>query len=199
MILETVIISGLLVGFGGYVFRIKSKHDRIFETKLESWETDLLSFVNENGLKGIDLEFKPHSKKKLISTYNQNINNDIKFIASQIDKGYDFIDTTYSSGYYFGPHIHYLSNEFFYIISGKIKIKKCKFTKKNCNNCIYEKCVLFENKEHFETMETINIGPGEWAYIEKDIYHTFEVLEETHCIVITVPPISLLDYSEELN
>lgn len=98
--IDVVVGTVAIVGFGVYIHHTKRKVDSTFAKIEKSWEGNLLNFVNRNGLRGIDLNFLDSSDIKKKS----NAVETIDFIGSNISKGYDFIDSTFEKGYTFGPH-----------------------------------------------------------------------------------------------
>lgn len=183
--LEIIVYSVFVLAFGGVVYHHKRKSDKFHSSIDATWDTTILSFVERNGLSGIDMNFKPTTNVKKKSSAKEFI----KFIGSNIPKGYDFIDASFEKGYAFGPHDHQYSSKFVYVLSGKIKIVYCNNTPNNCNKCAGD-CLLFTgNAPQADLTEKI-LCAEEWLYTGSGVYHTFEAMEDSRCIMITLPPIS---------
>lgn len=182
--LEVVVTILAAAGFGAYVVNAKHKGEARFVAIEKSWETTIMSFAKDNGLEGIDLEFM--SKKDLKK--KSNTVDSIQFVAQKVDKGFDFIDSKVKSGYKFGPHIHHNSSEFFYVTSGKIRITKCNRNPELCVECSGN-CGLYDDNQFNQFNEVHTLVAGDYHYIIPNRFHTFEALEDSSVIVITLPPI----------
>ncbi len=184
--LETVIIAAVVAGFGTFVVRSRIRGESRFSKVESSWNNTLLSFARDNGLEGLDLEFKtPTDIKK-----KSNDKGKVSFIAPSIDKGYDLIDTIVQQGYSFGPHVHHGSSEFFYVLSGKIKIAECKNDPKDCLKKCGNLCGLYTGEPYNEDNTVHILKAGENLFIPASKFHTFDALEDSRVIVVTLPPIS---------
>lgn len=184
---EVVITSVILLSIGGYIAHIKKQGDKKFKIVETEWSNNILTFIERNGLKDIDIEFRNEVDLKKKSTYKEYI----KFVGLDIKKGYDFIDSTFESGYYFGPHDHHHASEFIYVIDGEMKISLCKNTPDFCDNC-NGNCPLYNNEE-IDSTEIKILKSGDFVYIESGKFHTFEALKDSRCITIAMPPISTRD------
>jgi len=171
--LEFVFGSVVLLSVGGYLHRAKTKSDKAFKMVEKTWTDSLLSFVEQNGLSDIDIEFKtPANIKK-----KSNAKESIRFVATDIPKGYDFIDSSFEKGYIFASHDHKYSNEFIYVIDGELRITLYKSS----------------NRNEEITKDLINVkvlSAGDYAFISPGEYHDFEALTDCRCICVTLPPIS---------
>jgi quercetin dioxygenase-like cupin family protein len=182
--IEFVLASVISLSFCGFVYLKKVKSDKVMSNLTGVWEENLLSFVKSNGLTGVDIEFKPNTdRKKKFRTKDH-----IKFVGSGIPKGFDFIDGEFDSGYFFGSHDHRYSTEFIYVIEGKVRISICNNTPEGCMNC-GDNCALKSPKGKKNIVQFV-LKPKDSIFIPTGKFHTFEALEKSRCITITVPPIS---------
>jgi len=190
--LETVIVAAVVAGFGTFVIRSRIRGESRFSKVESSWSNSLLSFAKDNGLEGLDLEFKnPKEIKK-----KSNGKEKVSFIAPTIDKGYDLIDTTVQQGYSFGQHFHRGSSEFFYVLSGKIRIEQCVNDPSDCIEKCRNICGLYTNVNYNENNIVNILNAGDSLFIPASKFHTFEALEESRVIVVTLPPISEIHHKK---
>ncbi len=182
---EIVFSLVFMLCIGGYIVSMKKRVDRHFESHTTIWTDTLLSFVEKNGLSDIDIEFKSISDIKKKS----NTKESIIFVGKEIPKGYDFIDSTFEVGYYFGPHKHEYSSEFIYIIDGEMEITLCRNTPDFCDGC-ENGCSLYEKNKTEELVEIKTLKSGDFIYVDSGKYHTIKVLKKLRCISVALPPMS---------
>lgn len=189
--LETVIISAVVVSFGTFVVKSRMESNSKFAEAETSWNDTLLSFVKENGLDGLDILFKDQSDlKKKISNENK-----VTFIAPTVKKGYDLVDTFLKGGYSFGPHFHNKSSEFFYVLSGKIRVSQCRNSPTECSTKCGNNCGLYSDTPYNKDNVVSTLGAGDNLFVPESKFHTFEALEDSRVIVVTLPPISEIEYN----
>lgn len=182
---EIVITAAGAIGVCVYVAYNKIKGEDRFAKIEAKWEDSLLSFVRDNGLSQVDLEFKSTGDVKKKSDAKESI----EFIGLDENKGYDFVDSKFEKGYKFGPHIHRQSSEFFYVLEGVVRITKCTRVPEECYKC-GGTCGLSEDGELNGFNEEHILRRGDYHFITADKYHTFEALEDSKVIVVTMPPIA---------
>ena len=183
--IEFVILTVITISIGVILHNDHKKRVKKFKSVVDEWNGTIMSFAKENNLESVDIKFATTSDIKKKPTAKSNIN----FISKDKLEGYDFIHSTFESGYYFGPHCHEHSSEFMYIIHGSIKVTKCINDPITCEHC-FGSCSLYKNTPKVENVETFVLTNGDSIYIDVNRFHSFEALEDSECIVIGYPPIS---------
>lgn len=90
---------------------------------------------------------------------------------------------------------HSFSSEFFYVISGKIKISTCNSPHEFCNPKTHI-CSLRTGDGLNGDITSYTLISGGYEFIPSNMYHTFEALEDSGIILIAFPPISRLEVIE---
>jgi len=192
MLLLDVVFIGSIVIILFILFKKLKKQNKILTQIENQYEGTLLSFVNDNNLAEVDIDFlNPGDLKK-----KSRGNEVIRFVGVDINKGYDFIEAKHEKGYIFGPHVHHNSSEFFYVVSGKIKITECSRAIKQCEKCKGD-CGLYGGNDN-GFIDTFILNSGDHYFLTAETYHTFEALEDSFVIVVTMPPIGKL-YLDQYN
>lgn len=160
--MEILVFHVIILSFGLMLYSHKRKSDRNFRMVQDSWNSTLETFMEKNGITGMDLKFDVDSKKL---KKKSNSKSSIKIIARDLPKGYDFFDVFYEKGYILGSHYHEFSNMFIYVISGKLEI----------------------SGKSFDGARVLS--DGECFYMPSGVYHQLEAKTNVRFIEITMPPI----------
>jgi quercetin dioxygenase-like cupin family protein len=92
------------------------------------------------------------------------------FVGRELKKGYDLIHVEVLAGFNAPFHKHRYSEEFVYVLKGKLKI--------TLDGC--------------EKGENITIGRGEYILLKNNIEHCLSSLENSEFIIIALPPLQKL-------
>lgn len=160
--MEILVFHVIILSFGLMLYTHKRKSDKQFKIIQDSWNSTLNSFIEKNGLSGMDLKFDRDRKMLKKKSESKSL---IKLIAKDTPKGYDLFDVFYEKGYILPSHYHEYSNISIYVISGKIKISGKTF-------------------DGFKIL-----SDGDFFYIPNGIYHQLEAMTDVRFIEVTMPPI----------
>ena len=160
--IEVLISAGLVCTFCGIWYNSYGKN-KAFNTSINKTQDMLDKFISINDLECMDFELENMMdlgdiKKKYIDT------SIVQQIGKELDTGYDFFHIKVTAGYDTLRHRHNFSDEFFYVLSGKLNLS----------------CPGGEDK--------IMI-PGDYFYINKNGFHCITADQEAEFIVVAKPPI----------
>lgn len=185
-----VVLYSVLIAVSIFLYAKYREYNKAIEVTFKTWDSTIRNFMKDNNISDMDLEiarydYEPKLKKKFSGS--------TKIIAKGIDKGYDLLSGFYKKGSSFPPYSHTESSELFYVISGKLKVSECLRSPTTCDECA-GKCALASNfykdniipihgdvKEHF-------VSSGNYFYGESGRVHSIEVVEDSHVLVISLPP-----------
>lgn len=132
------------------------RHFMVFSQNIAQLKA-LFNIESDNLPSNLDLKIITESSVAVDSAYTT-------FIAPDENKGYDFIVSTLPKYYTTPLHFHIRSNEFVYILEGRISITT-------------------------NGVETI-LGPEQYQYITSKHSHILTAIETSKIIVIAKPPLS---------
>jgi len=159
--IEVLVSCGILCIFCWFWYKSYTRN-KIFNTQVKITQDMLDKFISINDLECMDFELENISeyvniKKKYVDT------SIVHQIGKELDTGYDFFHIKVKTGYDTLKHRHNFSDEFFYVLSGKINL-----------SCTGKKDKL--------------IGPGDYFYLNRGGFHCITAEEEAEFIVIAKPP-----------
>jgi len=158
-----------------WVFIYFVKKIKAQDLAIEKYSDVLNGFMENEG--------KPYTSIDIAFSEDAIINDmpiEIKNIADNFKKGYDFLHVKFKKDYGGVPeHHHRNSDELMYVLSGSLIIKTEYTDKKLFASLISDKC----------SSEVTHIGPGGFHYIPKRCKHTLTITEDTEIIIVARPPI----------
>jgi quercetin dioxygenase-like cupin family protein len=170
---DVSIINGAVLSFLGIIVTVSIVRTRRGFKTIEKINKSMNIFIDDHDLDVGDFEFKDGGETLMLSQLTESAGN-VKLIGEEYNKGYNFIVSDLPAGYTTPIHRHSKSDEFFYIISGKVDVGKCK-----SGICVYDNAC-----EERKVMSA-----GDYFFVKHKHYHCVTALKDSHVIVVAMPPL----------
>jgi len=169
--IPSIMFSGaILWAFLYFVKKIKAQ-----DTAIEKYSEVLNVYMESDNVKytTIDMAFS----KEVVPN---EMPIELKAIASDLSKGYDFLHVKFKKDYGGVPeHYHRNSDELMYVLKGSLQVKTDYRHRNIFARLISNKC----------ESEVSYIAKGKWHYIPRQCKHTLTITEDTELIVVARPPL----------
>lgn len=159
-IIQATDIIGLSLFAGSYFVihsKVKSSRkiiDERFNDLLSKWHSEITDIADNYN---IDISYASHDKT-LKKKYDDS---NIFLVGHSVAKGYDFFHSKFGKNFVMDFHFHNNSSEFFYVLSGTIRISTRK--------------------------ESTMLKAGEFYYLKNGVEHMIESIGEAEVITISMP------------